>query len=534
MKMDHVCVCKWAQRNCRRAYKKTLPVSSYNVVTFVFILHFSFYLRCVCTIMAAITCISPDDARTLSVSLFRAMETLAHADAHLHSVHWEKEKGEGNTEAKITTTLFRASQVAHSSCESALARVEPFYDTHTKRILADDSAYCSSCSCRSLVSSALKHADIVSMALEHASKNCEITTLPLSVLCGDEAMRAAIDAGDLGAISLAVVLLLELPSFLPPLHQQLVHHALSLRNKTAVIERIVGVLLTVPAIAASACNADTNGDTVLMLASANGHAEIVTALLVCRTVAQSAGAVNKNGFTALMLASANGHAEIVTALLACPIVVQSAGAVNKYGNTALMLASANGHTETVHALLAYPTVVQSAGDVDEAGYTALMLASWKGHTEAVHALLAYPTVVQSAGAVSATGDTALMLASELGRTEIVIALLACPQVIHSAGVGNVCGNTALMHASACGRTDTVTALLACPTVVQSADAVNANGDTALMLASARGCLAIVAALLACPTVVQSADAVNAWGDTALTIAQRRKHDDIIALLSRFM
>ena len=136
--------------------------------------------------MAAITCISPDDARTLSVSLFRAMETLVHAEAHLHSVHSEKE--DGKTEAKITTTLFRASQVAHSSCESALAHIEPFYDTHTESTVADDSA---SCSCRSLVSSALENADTVFMALEHASKHCEITTLPMSMFCGDEAMRAA-------------------------------------------------------------------------------------------------------------------------------------------------------------------------------------------------------------------------------------------------------------------------------------------------------------------------------------------------------
>jgi ankyrin repeat protein len=445
----------------------------------------------------------PDDARTLSVSLFRAMETLAHADAHLHavySVHSTK------AEADITTTLFHASQVAHSLCESALARVEPFYDAHTEGILAADSAFCScscscSCSCRSFVSSALKNADAVSMALEYASENVSSVALqPVSWCCGDEATRAAIDAGDLGAISLAVVLLLELPrSSSSPL--QLVHHAMrksKSNTEPAVITRIIRLLLLVPAIAASATDADTHGNTALMLASANGHAEAVTALLACPTVVQSLSVVTTNGKnTALMLASANGHAEIVATLLACPIVVQNAGAANQRNFTALMLASQRGHIETVTALLASPIVIQSAGAVD------------------LH------------------GDTALMIASRNGHTETVNALLACPPIVQSAGVGNTYGNTALMIALAHGHKETVNALLACPPVVQSAGAVNSYGDTALMLACIHGHSETVATLLACPQVIEFVDACNKNGDTALDFAQRHKNDAIIELLSSF-
>jgi hypothetical protein len=344
--------------------------------------------------MAAIdhmSCISPDDARALSVSLFRAMETLVSADAHLHSVHWEKGKGEEKAEAEITTILFRASQVAHSLCESALARVEPFYDTHTAGTVAADSASCfcsCSCSCRSLVSSALKNADTVVAALEHASKHLStIVSLPLSVFCGDEAMRAAIDSRNLGAISLAVVLLLELPSLAPPL--QLVHHAVSLRQRSTeldVITRIVGVLLTVPAIAASATDADTDGNTALILALKNGHAETVTALLACPVISQSAGAVNKNGNTALMFASRSGRTETVAALLAFPTVVQSAGAANKNGDTALMFASANGDIKIVNALLACHTVVESVGAFGSNGFTALKLAQHYEHDTIIQVL----------------------------------------------------------------------------------------------------------------------------------------------------
>jgi ankyrin repeat protein len=468
------------------------------------------------TTIAAIAYISPDDARALSLSLFRAMETLAHADAHLHSVHFAA--GEGEAETEITTTLFRATQVAHSSCESALARVEPFYDTHTAGTVAADSASCfCSCSCRSLVSSTLKNADTVVSALEHASNHLStIVSLPLSVFCGDEAMRAAIDAGDLGAISLAVVLLLELPSLAPPL--QLVHHALSLRQKNTETTCIVCVLLTVPAIAASACNADEKGNTALMIASVNGHTEFVNALLACPTVVQSAGAVDITGKTELMIASENGNnTQILT--------------VNDTNNnTALMLASKNGHTETVRTLLACPTVVQSAGDVNTNGYTALMLASLNGYTETVVALLACPTVVQTASAVNEYGFTALILSSATGNAETVAALLVCPTIVLSAGVSTNYGLTALMFASTNGHAETVAALLACPTVAQSASAINTNGDTALILASYQGHTETVAALLECPVVVQSAGAVNTNGNTALMLAQLTNKDDALITL----
>ena len=372
--------------------------------------------------MATIVFISADNARTLSVSLFQAMDTLAHADAHFHLMQSAKARDSAESESTITTTLLHASQAALALCESALARVEPFYDAFHE---ITESA---SCFCRSLVTSAIAYADTVVAALEYASKNCEIATLLVSFFCSDAALRAAIDVGDLGAISLAVVLLLELPVSTSPPLCQLVHHALSLSNsnsntstKPAVIARIVRVLLLVPAIAASANETDTTGNTALMHAAFMGHTETVITLLACHTVVQCAGAIDINGDTALILASWRGHAETVAALLAHTIVVQSAGAVDADGDTALMLASWRGHTETVVALLACPMAVQSAGAVNTFGETALMLASSKGYTAIVVALLACPMVVQSK-------ENALVLASSYGHTETVTALLACPQL----------------------------------------------------------------------------------------------------------
>ena len=84
---------------------------------------------------------------------------------------------------------------------------------------------------------------------------------------------------------------------------------------------------------------NTNGNTALILATSDGHTEIVTALL-----AQGAdvNAQNENDNTALMCAAYGGHTEIVTALVAQGADVN---AQNKDGETALMWATRGGHKE---------------------------------------------------------------------------------------------------------------------------------------------------------------------------------------------
>jgi ankyrin repeat protein len=354
----------------------------------------------------AIVLISPNDARLLSVSLFKAMETLSHADTLLHSMHL--------AESPILATLFRASQTALSSCEFALTHVEPFYDTHTFCDFTDSS-------CRTLVTSTLEHADIVVAALEYAFVCLKSSPdLPLPLLCGDDAMHAAIDASDLGAISLGVVLVQESP---PHSSSQLVHFALRSRS-TKCVEHVVRILMSVPSVAVSASEIDGISFTALMHASQRRNIESVNALLVCPFVVASANTVNCFGDTALMIASARGHAEIVNALLACPIVVQNAGAANHRNHTALMLASMHGHTETVIALLTCPVIMDSASTVNTIGRTTLMLASMHGYTETVIALLKYPVIMHLAHFADIHGNTALMLASHYEHIETVIALRA--------------------------------------------------------------------------------------------------------------
>jgi Ankyrin repeats (3 copies) len=388
---------------------------------------------------------SPDVARAFSVSLFQALDALKHAEAYLHSTHI--------ADSPLTTTLLRASQVACSSCESALTRVEPFYTVTAFYEISE------SMSCRKFVSHVLANAETVVAALEYASERDTIAHLPPSQVCSDDAMRAAIDAGDLGAICLAVVVLLESSTVIAPSSFQCVHYAIQHVQNMFCTQRIIRLILSVPAIAASASGVDDNEKTALMLASQAGCTETVSAMLACPTIAASAGDATSTGVTALMLASRTGCMETVSAMLACPQVVATAGLSNNSGNTALMFASNNGFKHAVTALLACPTVVQSAGAANSFGNTALMLASYLGYKLIVTALLTCPTVVQSAGAANSFGNTALMIASHNGHTENVTALLACPTVVQSAGAANSDGDTALILGTRRKHADTVAALL---------------------------------------------------------------------------
>ena len=118
--------------------------------------------------------------------------------------------------------------------------------------------------------------------------------------------------------------------------------------------------------------------------------------------------------TPLMVASKNGHTEIVQLLLEKGAYVN---AKDNYGETALMLAAANGRTEIVQLLL------EKGADVNaknEYGRTALMYALGNYRTEIIQLLLEKGADVN---AKNKYGSTALMFAASNGRTEIVQILL---------------------------------------------------------------------------------------------------------------
>jgi ankyrin repeat protein len=421
------------------------------------------------------------EASKLSLALFASMHALTCAEAQLH----ENRIHESN-ECIITSALVHAMRVAHAACEAALTRVEPMYDADLN---ARDSAEYALC--KTAVASALENAKTIVSALEYASTSSFASQTPAD-WCSDVAMRAAIDAENIGAVALGVVLLSEFDFIVPPrnLFFCMLKHSRCYANV-----RVLRMLLSSRKLQSTICDRDENSQTVLMIASWCGNTEAIAMLLTCPIVAASADAVSRHGETALMLAVMQGHVETVKALLACPAVCASAGAANNVGNTALMIASQDASPEPVTLLLACSTVVASAG------------------------------------AANQDGDTALIFASRLGCDRAITALFACPAVVASATVVNDQGNTALMLASRYCHIESVFALLSCHTVIESAGAINKQGLTALMFAATNGYARVVAALLTCPAVIASARTVTREGFTALTLALQHRHMETFNVLA---
>jgi ankyrin repeat protein len=124
---------------------------------------------------------------------------------------------------------------------------------------------------------------------------------------------------------------------------------------------------------------DEDGNTALIIASNEGHIDIVQLLL--KKNAKLDIQATEGGSTALICASAEGHLEIVKALLTKNSNVDIQ---NQYGCTALLLSSSHGQLEVVRALLEKGAKVDIQ---DEDGDTALICACRYGAKDGVRVLL---------------------------------------------------------------------------------------------------------------------------------------------------
>ena len=208
---------------------------------------------------------------------------------------------------------------------------------------------------------------------------------------------------------------------------------------------------------------DKDGNTPLILASCNGHDEIVEELVHTRA---NVNIQNKKGYTALIQASENGYLEVVKILInfdadtnvqsntgSTPLIRTSKNGdrevavellkktetnvniKNGRGDTALSLASRNGHTDIVEELL---NAWADANIQNKFQSTPLIKASGRGHIEVVKKLLnfepdnkkdgdsniiQFPRAKINLDAANKSGDTALIQASRNGHTEVVNLLL---------------------------------------------------------------------------------------------------------------
>jgi len=125
---------------------------------------------------------------------------------------------------------------------------------------------------------------------------------------------------------------------------------------------------------------DDRGLTALMLASFEGHLEVVRTLLDSSAI--NVNQQNKRGWTALIACSFQGGSAVLAELLLNPEV--DPNVQNKKGSTGLMAASYQGHLEAVRLLLAHPKIKIDVKDKE--GQTAIDFAREKKHRKVLHCL----------------------------------------------------------------------------------------------------------------------------------------------------
>jgi len=128
---------------------------------------------------------------------------------------------------------------------------------------------------------------------------------------------------------------------------------------------------------ANADLANNNGTTPLLMASQEGHVDVVKVLLQHK---ENVDLANNDGTTPLLMASQEGHVDVVKVLLQHKANVDLA---NSDGATPLVMASQNGHVEVVQAVLAENATV----DLLVGWGTALARASALGHLKVAKTLV---------------------------------------------------------------------------------------------------------------------------------------------------
>jgi ankyrin repeat protein len=163
---------------------------------------------------------------------------------------------------------------------------------------------------------------------------------------------------------------------------------------------------------------DTDGNTPLLVAAENGHAEMTKALLDRDANLEIHNRISD--FTALHSAASRGFKDVVSVLLSKRArIIESRFENAQNSGTALTLAAEFGHAEVVKILLRANANPQGH---TRSGNTPLHLAALKGHTDVVRELLSNRrTDVKTR---TPSGTTALHFAASNGHNEIVITLLS--------------------------------------------------------------------------------------------------------------
>ena len=221
---------------------------------------------------------------------------------------------------------------------------------------------------------------------------------------------------------------------------------------------------------------NSRSQSPLLIASHNGHTEIVKILLAAQACTESR---DDNGYTALSLATLKGYLEIVRMLLQAGA---NPNALNKSGWSVLAEASYHGWPEIIDELIARGAYLDTR---DEGNYTPLLLAAQQGHLPVVESLLEHGA---KTSAQNKDGWTSLAEASYAGRLDIVKLLLEWGANVELSGGPNPGDSepedrwTPLMRAARGGHLSIVKALVEAGAKI---DAWTSGGKSALTISEAR-------------------------------------------------
>lgn len=270
----------------------------------------------------------------------------------------------------------------------------------------------------------------------------------------------------------------------------------------------------------------TSGDNIryLWLATAHGSLRVVQVLLDAgakfdgsheeiRTGPQGLDAIRRHvsGHSVLGVASARGHVDIMKALLAAGAEIDFSDSFHK---TALMYASEFGKLEAIRVLLAAGANINLHSVEGFANKTALKHASVCNQIEAVDELIA-AGADPNAGAGAPGILTPLLLTAPRGHLTIVKALLRANADIEARGPSN---ETPLIAACDRGKLSVARELLAAGAEVNARDSDN---QTALMRAITYGSPRLANELLAAGADVTVRDAFDLTV-LALVVCSERK------------
>ncbi|XP_022914639.1 protein fem-1 homolog CG6966 isoform X2 [Onthophagus taurus] len=212
--------------------------------------------------------------------------------------------------------------------------------------------------------------------------------------------------------------------------------------------------------------ARTSGTTPLVIASKNGHYDVVEYLIEkCHADIEQPGSVIFDGETIegappLWCAAAAGHLDIVQLLLSHGAKVNSTTRTN---STPLRAACFDGHLEIVKYLVTHGADIELA---NRHGHTCLMIACYKGHIRIAKYLLSFSASVNRK---SVKGNTALHDCAESGSLEILKLLIE-----HGATMDvDSYGMTPLLAAGVTGHNHIVEYLIKLPHLVSRKEKIDA-------------------------------------------------------------